>query len=347
MSVRVTEQDKVLARALRKLAFFADWPVLAIQRVREHAELWIYQEGEVIAEYGDAPRGLWGVASGCVSSYRISQNKKTFLLGPHWRGDVFGLTAALDGHPSPLAHAARATSLVFLIPRSVLRAVLHDSAEAAYAVSVFLCMRSRVEYEGTYATVVSSLRCRVAKYLAYLARGRLVMLETALDGNGTDPLPVDLTQSELASMIGISRQTSQSGAGSASARQRHRTGKRRDSSRELQEAARDHRRGRTRSARVARRNPVMGREAASAHGEPAHERRRRTQRIRLDELTRPSGAQGAWSGSPGPRQREMTKAARNQRVGFRHCASEIVRHHRFFRDDAKKRKRAGLDIPPV
>jgi CRP-like cAMP-binding protein len=207
MSVRVIDQEKVLAGALRDSHLFSDWPVSAVQRVREQAELWVYQAGEVITEYGDAPRGLWGVVSGCVSSYRNSQNKKTFLLGPHWRGDVFGLTAALDGHPSPLTHAARTTSLVFLIPSSALRAVLRDNADAAYAVSVFLCMRSRVEYEGTYASMVSSLRCRVAKYLAYLARGRLVLLETALDGNGSDPSPVDLTQGELAAMIGISRQT--------------------------------------------------------------------------------------------------------------------------------------------
>jgi CRP/FNR family transcriptional regulator, cyclic AMP receptor protein len=207
MSVRVIEQEKVLAGALRDTHLFGDWPLSAVQRVREQAELWIYQEGEVITEYGNVPRGLWGIASGCVSSYRMSVNKKTFLQGPHWRGDVFGLTAALDGHPSPLTHAARTVSLVFLIPGSALRAVLHDSAEAAHSVSVFLCMRSRIEYEGAYAAAVSSLRCRVAKYLAYLARGRLMLLEAAADGSGNDPSPVDLTQSELASMIGISRQT--------------------------------------------------------------------------------------------------------------------------------------------
>jgi len=207
MSVRVIDQEKVLAGALRDTHLFGDWPQSAIQRVREQAELWIYQDGEVIAEYGDAPRGLWGIASGCISSYRTSLNKKTYLQGPHWRGDVFGLTAALDGHPSPLSHAARAVSLVFLVPGSVLRAVLRDNADAAHAVSVFLCMRSRVEYEGMYAAAVSSLRCRVAKYLAYLARQRLMLLETPLDGDGSDPLPVDLTQGELAAMMGISRQT--------------------------------------------------------------------------------------------------------------------------------------------
>ena len=207
MSVRVTDQEKVLAGALRDTHLLGDWPVSTIQRMRERAELWVYKEGEVIAEYGDEPRGLWGIASGCVISYRTSLNKKTFLQGPHWPGDVFGLTAALDGHPSPLTHAARSVSLVYLIPRSVLRTVLLENADAAHCTSIFLCMRSRVEYEGMYAAAVSSLRCRVAKHLAYLARRRLMLLEAAPDGAGGGPSPVDLTQSELASMIGISRQT--------------------------------------------------------------------------------------------------------------------------------------------
>jgi len=63
MSVRVIDQEKVLAGALRDTHLFGDWPQSAIQRVREQAELWIYQDGEVIAEYGESRR----VASAAIA----------------------------------------------------------------------------------------------------------------------------------------------------------------------------------------------------------------------------------------------------------------------------------------
>jgi CRP/FNR family cyclic AMP-dependent transcriptional regulator len=207
MGVRIVGQEKLIAAALRGTRLFADWPESALQPLQDAAELWRYEKDEVIAERGDPAKGLWLLAAGSVVGYRSSPSGRYQIFGIIWPADVFGLMPVIDGWPMPLSHAARRQALIVFIPLSTMLAALADG-ERMHAVAVFMCARSRVEYEGMYTSAVDSLRCRLAKYLAYLPRRSIFVSEGPPGSPGwVDPSPVDLTQDELASMLGVARQT--------------------------------------------------------------------------------------------------------------------------------------------
>jgi CRP/FNR family transcriptional regulator, cyclic AMP receptor protein len=197
----------VIGAALRAPRCFADFPQSEMDILERSAEAWHYTRGETIAERGDPPSGLWVIASGSVTGHRTTPNGKYFLQGVLWPGDLFGLMPLIDGWPMPLSHAARRDCLIVFVSRAALLETLRD-ASRMYSVCAQICARNRVDYEAVFTASVESLRCRLAKYLAYLPR-RSTFLSMGEPGSPTwvDPSPIDLTQDELAAMLGVARQT--------------------------------------------------------------------------------------------------------------------------------------------
>jgi CRP-like cAMP-binding protein len=197
----------MIAAALRGTRLFDGWPDSALDSLQDAAELWRYDKGEVVAEHGDPPKGLWLVVNGSLFGYRSTSNGKYFLQGINWPGEVFGLMPVIDGWSMPLSHSARGDCLLVFIARAAMMQAFGDG-ERMRSAAVFLCARSRIDYEALFTTSVESLRCRLAKYLAYLPR-RSVFISEGPPGDRlwVDPSPVDLTQDEIASMMGIARQT--------------------------------------------------------------------------------------------------------------------------------------------
>ena len=207
MGTRVKAPREVVRAALRSPRCFADFPQSEVDILERSSEAWHYARGEIIAERGDPASGLWIIASGSVTGHRSSPNGKYFLQGVLWPGDMFGLMPVMDGLPMPLSHAARRDCLVIFIPRAALLETLRDAGRL-YGVCTYLCARSRIDYEGIFIRSAESLTCRLAKFLAYLPR-RAVFLSSGEPGSPTwvDPAPIDLTQDELAAMLGVARQT--------------------------------------------------------------------------------------------------------------------------------------------
>jgi len=171
------------------------------------AELWRYEAGEIIAERGDPATGLWLVATGSLASYRSSPTGRYMLQGVLWSGQMNGLMPVLDGGPMPLSAAARTQALVVFIPRMALLEILKDNT-CLWSLANYACIRSRIEYESIYTKTMDSIRCQLAKFLAYLPRRTIYLSEGPPDGpDWIDPSPVNLTQDELASMLGVARQT--------------------------------------------------------------------------------------------------------------------------------------------
>jgi CRP/FNR family transcriptional regulator, cyclic AMP receptor protein len=200
MGVCLSDREKAIGAALRGTLLFAGWPSEVLRTLSVQAQMWRYEKGEIIAERGDPATGLWAAASGSVNIYRRSVRGGYFLQGITWPGDVFALTSAVDGVDFPLSYAARTDTHVVFVPRPAFLAGLRGSEERMIHLLKYLCARTRVEYEGAHAMVLDSVRCRLAKTLAFLMRRSLFLPK----GN---PSPVDLSQNEIADMLGLSRQT--------------------------------------------------------------------------------------------------------------------------------------------
>ncbi|HTT99151.1 MAG TPA: Crp/Fnr family transcriptional regulator [Rhizomicrobium sp.] len=171
------------------------------------AEVWHYKRGETIAERGDPAPGVWIIASGSTTSHRSTPNGIYFLQGVLWPGDMFGVNPVIDGWPMPLSHSARRDSLIVLIPRAALFETLRD-AERMRSFCTQACLSARSTYESVFAACAESVTCRLAKYLSFLPR-RAAFDSMGEPGSPTwvDPAPIDLTQDELAAMLGVARQT--------------------------------------------------------------------------------------------------------------------------------------------
>ncbi|HEY2070345.1 MAG TPA: Crp/Fnr family transcriptional regulator [Rhizomicrobium sp.] len=208
MGIRVNGQPKLIAAALRGIRLFADWPDTALQPLHDTAQLWRYKKGETVVERGDPATGVWGVVTGSATSGRNAANGTYYLQGVQWPGEVFGLTAAIDGFTSPFSHGTRTDALLVLIPRAAFLEALYADPAHLRSLLAFISTRTRVEYEAGYTHIAEPLSCSLAKLLAFLPRRSLVISDSQPGSPGwIDPAPVDLTQDELAAMMGVARQT--------------------------------------------------------------------------------------------------------------------------------------------
>ncbi len=208
MGVRLTSQTRLIKDALRRAPIFANWPPAALQSLEVASELWRYRKGETIVERGDPARGMWLVVGGSVSSFRRYGSSRYMLIGILWPGDVTGLLSTIDGGSMPESASARTDVLLIFIPRTALEFAMQDNA-CFRSLALALSFRARNTNEALYLQATDSLRCQVAKYLVYLPRRSSLKMSTGTPRSATwiDPAPVDVTQSELAAMLGVARQT--------------------------------------------------------------------------------------------------------------------------------------------
>lgn len=208
MPLRLTDKLKLIGQTLRATRLFDGWPEARVREAAAAAELWQYSEGEIVAERYEPAKGLWLVAAGSLTSHRDSPNGRHMLNGLIWPGDVIGLLPMLDGHVMPHTHAARTASILVLVPAVTTRAILCADTQALASTAHFLAMRNRIDYEALYTKTIDTKRCQLAKYLAYLPRRAIFLSEGVPGDKGwIDPAPLDVTQDEIAAMLGVARQT--------------------------------------------------------------------------------------------------------------------------------------------
>jgi CRP/FNR family transcriptional regulator, cyclic AMP receptor protein len=208
VSVRLSADTTWIGEALRKANLFAGWSDSVLVTMTATAELWRYNKGARVLELGEPSRGLWLVVSGSLSTFRSRPSGRTMLLGIMWPGDVIGLLSTVDGYPMPESIETRGDSLLLLVPQAAMEPALANIG-CLRSLSRALAFRSRVSFESLYLRTLDSLPCQIAKMLAYIPRRSSLTMTLGPPGSDAwiDPAPVAVSQSEIAAMLGISRQT--------------------------------------------------------------------------------------------------------------------------------------------
>ena len=152
-----------------------------------------YKRGTMIFTRTDAAEGLYVVRQGGALFCIDSENGRRLLLKIIRPNELFGETIAIDAQPAPVSVEARSDLLVSLIPaREVARlGAEHPSIERALARVASANLRKLIDV--LEEVVLMPLRERTEACLERLVRE-----------NGSTIL--DITQSELATMVGASRQ---------------------------------------------------------------------------------------------------------------------------------------------
>ncbi|MFI4933316.1 MAG: Crp/Fnr family transcriptional regulator [Caulobacterales bacterium] len=153
----------------------------------------------VIFAVGDEPNGLFAVLAGEVRSSHSASDGRLGLLMVARAGSWFGETSMFDGRLRySEALAVGRVELLCLSPRAF-REIIDESAERYGAFVRLLCDHHRLAMDHIASLGALPVRARVAQRLLFFAR-------SGRTPDRSDNV-VTLSQEQLASTVGVSRQT--------------------------------------------------------------------------------------------------------------------------------------------
>lgn len=183
---------------IRDLPLLARLPEADLQALASRGRVRRFPAGSAIFHEGDPGDALHVVVEGQVGITVLSGGGNEATVATVDTGDCFGEFALLDGRPrSATATATRATR-TFVVTRADFVDWLSARPAAALALLETLSLRLRRTDEALADMTFLDLEHRLAK--------QILRLSMAQDGKQTH-VPIRVTQGELASMLGVSRES--------------------------------------------------------------------------------------------------------------------------------------------
>ncbi|MGI8925435.1 MAG: Crp/Fnr family transcriptional regulator [Tepidiformaceae bacterium] len=183
-------------RIIRDLPLLARLPADDVRALASTARLRSFASGATVFREGEPGDSLYVVVEGHVRIVVGSStgNETTVaIVGP---GDCFGEFALLDGRPRSASAVAAEATRTFVVTREAFVTWLTERPAAALALLETMSVRLRRADETIADMVFLDLPHRLAKHLLPLADG-----PTASGGR------IAITQGEIASMLGVSRES--------------------------------------------------------------------------------------------------------------------------------------------
>jgi CRP-like cAMP-binding protein len=188
--------------SLAGIPFFAGLEPDALERLAGSMRARRFRRGEVIFHAGDPGDALFVILAGEVKISLPSETGDEAILATLRPGDAFGEIALLDGAPRSASATARSATETVVLPRDRFHELI--ATEAGFRDAIF-------------ASIAGELR-RLTRHVEELhfldITGRLAarLARLAQDGgtpstDGTYRLRRDLTQGDLAAMVGCTRQS--------------------------------------------------------------------------------------------------------------------------------------------
>jgi CRP-like cAMP-binding protein len=190
------------AAALGRCRLFSGMDVLSLQVIARTLRARRFRRGEVLFHEGDPGDALFVVASGAVKVVVPSEDGEEAILATLRRGDFLGELALLDGAPRSASAIALEATEVLALPRDQFRSLV--AAEPAIRDALLTALAGELRRLTTHVAELHflDLTGRLAARLARLAEEH-----GEKQPNGEIKLDAPLTQSDLAAMIGATRQS--------------------------------------------------------------------------------------------------------------------------------------------
>ena len=182
-----------LREALRETILFADLDDGQLDHIAAAGVVQSLQRGVVLFEEGAEPGEFYLVLSGRMAIAQESEDGRESLLAVLGPGELFGEMGFLDGYNRSAQARALEASRVLMVPYEELRRLYENTPSALWSAVQLLARRLRAMDQALSDTVFLDVMGRTAKRL----------LDMAGDG---DEFEMPLTQEELASMVGASRE---------------------------------------------------------------------------------------------------------------------------------------------
>jgi CRP-like cAMP-binding protein len=188
--------------ALGAIPFFAGLEAAALERLGASMRSRRFRRGEVIFHLGDPGDALFVIVSGDVKISLPSETGEEAILATLGRGDVFGELALLDGAPRSASATAISPTETVVLPRDRFRELIATEAGVRDALLASIAGELR-----RLTTHVEELH-----FLDITGRLAARLIRLANEGGARLPdggvrLRANLTQGDLAAMVGCTRQS--------------------------------------------------------------------------------------------------------------------------------------------
>ncbi|WP_020577124.1 cyclic nucleotide-binding domain-containing protein [Actinopolymorpha alba] len=190
-----------MSDVLRQAPMFAGLDESAASALRAAMHEVRLRRGEVLFHEGDAGEELYVVIDGKVKMGRTSSDGRENLLSVLGPGQMFGELSVFDPGPRSSTVTAVTDATLLALGQEQLATWLTGRPEVARGLLLQLASRLRGLNEAVADLVFSDVPGRVAKALLDLARRFGKATETGVHVHH------DLTQEELAQLVGASRET--------------------------------------------------------------------------------------------------------------------------------------------
>ncbi len=182
-----------LADFLRSVPYFSTLDPEEIKRIEKATLERSFAKGGMLFLEGEPCRGLYLVKSGRIRIFKSSPEGREQVLLTAGAGTTFNDVPVFDGGPNPANASALEPSIVYIIPRETLLALV---ASCPVAQSIIELFAARLRH---LTTVVEDLSFR-----SVVSRLAKMLLDLAVADGGQSPVP-RLTQDEMATIVGSVR----------------------------------------------------------------------------------------------------------------------------------------------
>ena len=189
---------------LHRTALFKQVPSAQMQEMLEHLQESMFDKGEAIFNEGDTDRRMYLLERGRVKLVRHSNDKRVQLLSIHTAGEMLGEIPVFDPTGGPRTASAIAITShtrVLWLENDVLFKWLNKHPHVAVNMLQVMAARMRANNERISDLVFMDVPARLAKTLLNLASRFGEPITAGLR------VQHDLTQEELAQLVGASRET--------------------------------------------------------------------------------------------------------------------------------------------
>jgi CRP/FNR family transcriptional regulator, cyclic AMP receptor protein len=186
---------------LKRIPLFADLSETDLQALARELSRVQFKKGAAIFFEGDPGQTLYIVESGHVRIYLHCEDGQETSVNVCTSGDIFGELAVIDGLPRSASALAQEDSVVLALSREQFRECTRRYPQLAFNFLKALSVRVRYNTRQIDSLTTSRVPSRLARKLLELGQEHGVVEPTGVR------LPLPLTQSDLASLIGTTRES--------------------------------------------------------------------------------------------------------------------------------------------
>lgn len=191
-----SEQNSAELELLQKSILFNRLNAAQIKILHSRLKKASYKRNAVIFLKGDPGDALYILKQGRVKISVLSSEGKDLILNIYGVGEVFGEMSLFDGLPRSAAATALENTEVLILARPIFENLLTEVPQLAMNIIALLSRRLRYTTEQTEMLGLLGAYERVA----------LKLLQLTQSSDAEAPLSINLSQQELAAMLGLTRE---------------------------------------------------------------------------------------------------------------------------------------------